>query len=148
MMLTSAGHRGDAARCPELGVAAYLLKPTRQSELREAIARVLGAREQKGAIALITRYSLHGAREPSSSLRILLAEDNLVNQRLACRLLEMRGHSVAVATNGLEALQAVEKESFDLVSIDVQMPVMDGFEATAAIRKREEPAECACRSSR
>ena len=139
MMLTSAGHRGDAARCQELGVAAYLLKPIRQSELREAIARVLGAREQKGAIALITRYSLHDAREPSSSLRVLLAEDNLVNQRLACRLLEKRGHSVAVAANGLEALQAVEKESFDLVFMDVQMPVMDGFEATAAIRKREEP---------
>ncbi len=139
MMLTSAGHRGDAARCQELGVAAYLLKPIRQSELREAIARVLGARERKGAIALITRYSLHDAREPSSSLRVLLAEDNLVNQRLACRLLEKRGHSVAVAANGLEALQTVEKESFDLVFMDVQMPVMDGFEATAAIRKREEP---------
>ena len=137
MMLTSAGHRGDAARCQELGVAAYLLKPIRQSELREAIARVLGAREQKGAIPLITRYSLHDAREPSSSLRVLLAEDNPVNQRLASRLLEKRGHSVVVAANGLEALEALEKESFDLVFMDVQMPVMDGFEATAAIRKRE-----------
>src|SRR6266446_9270644 len=82
MMLTSAGHRGDAARCHELGVSAYLLKPIRQSELREAIARVLGAREQKGAIPLLTRYSLQDAREPSASLRILIAEDNLVNQRL------------------------------------------------------------------
>src|SRR5947207_11125383 len=78
MMLTSAGHQGDAARCQQLGVAAYLLKPIRQSELREAIARVLGAQQQDGAIALITRYSLHDAREPSSSLRVLLAEDNLV----------------------------------------------------------------------
>ena len=138
MMLTSAGHRGDAARCQELGVSAYLLKPIRQSELREAIARVLGAREQKGAIPLITRYSLHDAREPSSSLRILLAEDNLVNQRLATRLLEKRGHSVAVAANGLEALQALERESFDLVFMDLQMPEMDGFEATAAIRKKEQ----------
>jgi len=137
MMLTSAGHRGDAARCQELGVSAYLLKPIRQSELREAIARVLGAREQKGAIPLITRYSLHDAREPSGSLRILLAEDNLVNQRLATRLLEKRGHSVAVAANGLEALAALDKESFDLVFMDLQMPEMDGFEATAAIRKRE-----------
>jgi signal transduction histidine kinase/CheY-like chemotaxis protein/HAMP domain-containing protein len=139
MMLTSAGHRGDAARCQELGVAAYLLKPIRQSELREAIARVLGAREQKGAIPLITRYSLHDAREPSSSLRVLLAEDNPVNQRLASRLLEKRGHSVVVAANGLEALEALEKASFDLVFMDVQMPVMDGFEATAAIRKKEGP---------
>jgi len=138
MMLTSAGHRGDAARCQELGVSAYLLKPIRQSELREAIARVLGAREQKGAIPLIMRYSLQDAREPSSSLRILLAEDNLVNQRLATRLLEKRGHSVAVAANGLEALQALEKESFDLVFMDLQMPEMDGFEATAAIRKKEQ----------
>jgi CheY-like chemotaxis protein len=140
MMLTSAGHRGDAARCQELGVAAYLLKPIRQSELREAIARVLGAREQKGAIPLITRYSLYDAREPSSSLRVLLAEDNPVNQRLASRLLEKRGHSVVVAANGLEALEMIEKESFDLVFMDVQMPVMDGFEATAAIRKKEASA--------
>jgi signal transduction histidine kinase/DNA-binding response OmpR family regulator/uncharacterized membrane protein affecting hemolysin expression len=137
MMLTSAGHRGDAARCQELGVAAYLLKPIRQSELREAIARVLGAREQKGAIPLITRYSLHDAREPGASLRILLAEDNAVNQRLASRLLEKRGHSVVVAGNGREALDAFEKERFDLVFMDLQMPVMDGFEATVAIRKKE-----------
>jgi signal transduction histidine kinase/DNA-binding response OmpR family regulator/HAMP domain-containing protein len=137
MMLTSAGHRGDAARCQELGVAAYLLKPIRQSELREAIARALGAREQKGAIPLITRYSLQDAREPTASLRILLAEDNPVNQRLASRLLEKRGHSVVVAGNGREALEALEKGRFDLVFMDVQMPVMDGFEATAAIRKKE-----------
>jgi CheY-like chemotaxis protein len=137
MMLTSAGHRGDTARCHELGVSAYLLKPIRQSELREAIARALGAREQKGAIPLITRYSLQGAREPLASLRILIAEDNLVNQRLVTRLLEKRGHSVVVAGNGREALEALEKESFDLVFMDVQMPVMDGFEATAAIRKKE-----------
>src|SRR6266436_3092499 len=137
MMLTSAGHRGDAARCKELGVAAYLMKPIRQSELREAIARVLGARVQQGAIPLITRYALHDAREPGTSLRILLAEDNPVNQRLASRLLEKRGHSVVVAGNGREALEALEKESFDLVFMDVQMPVMDGFEATVAIRRKE-----------
>ncbi|MGB2639777.1 MAG: response regulator [Candidatus Acidiferrum sp.] len=137
MMLTSAGHRGDAARCQELGVAAYLLKPIRQSELREAIARVLGAREHDGAIPLITRFSLHDAREPDASLRVLLAEDNLVNQRLVVRLLEKRGHQVVVAGTGLEALKALEKEKFDLVLMDVQMPEMDGLEATAAIRKKE-----------
>jgi signal transduction histidine kinase/CheY-like chemotaxis protein/HAMP domain-containing protein len=137
MMLTSAGHRGDAARCQELGIAAYLLKPIRQSELREAIARVLGARPQDGAIPLITRFSVQDAREPDAFLRILLAEDNLVNQRLAVRLLEKRGHYVAVAANGLEALAALEKESFHLVFMDVQMPEMDGLEATAAIRERE-----------
>jgi PAS domain S-box-containing protein len=137
MMLTSAGHRGDAARCQDLGVAAYLLKPIRQSELREAIARALGAREADGAIPLITRFSLHDAREPGTSLRVLLAEDNLVNQRLAVRLLEKRGHRVTVAGTGLEALKTLEKVPFDLVLMDVQMPEMDGLEATAALREKE-----------
>jgi two-component system sensor histidine kinase/response regulator len=137
MMLTSAGHRGDAARCKDLGVAAYLLKPIRQSELREAIARVLGARTQEGAIPLITRFSLHDAVEPSARLRVLLAEDNAVNQRLAVRLLEKRGHHVAVAGNGREALDALEKENFDLVFMDVQMPEMDGLEATTIVREKE-----------
>ena len=137
MMLTSAGHQGDAARCKELGVVAYLLKPIRQSELREAIGRVLGADNPEGAIPLITRYSLQDAREPGSSLKVLLAEDNVVNQRLVVRLLEKRGHRVAVAANGLEALAALKKEHFDLVLMDVQMPEMDGMEATAAIREEE-----------
>ena len=137
MMLTSAGHRGDAARCQELGVSAYLLKPIRQSELREAIARVLGAREHEGAIPLITRFSLQDAREPDAFLRVLLAEDNLVNQRLVVRLLEKRGHQVVVAATGLEALMLLEKEKFDLVLMDVQMPEMDGLEATLAIREME-----------
>jgi two-component system sensor histidine kinase/response regulator len=118
-------------------VAAYLLKPIRQSELREAIARVLGAREESGAIPLVTRFSVQDAREPGAFLRVLPAEDNAVNQRLAVRLLEKRGHSVVVAGNGREALNALEKESFDLVFMDVQMPEMDGLEATAAIRERE-----------
>ena len=137
MMLTSAGHRGDAARCQELGVSAYLLKPIRQSELREAVARVLGAREHDGAIPLITRFSLQDAREPEAYLSVLLAEDNLVNQRLVVRLLEKRGHRVVVAGTGLEALQALEKGSFDLVLMDVQMPELDGLKATAVIREKE-----------
>jgi two-component system sensor histidine kinase/response regulator len=137
MMLTSAGHRGDAARCKELGVSAYLLKPIRQSELRQAIARVLGAEKPEGAIPLLTRYSLQDAREQGSSLKLLLAEDNLVNQRLAVRLLEKRGHRVVVAANGVEVLAALKKESFDVVFMDVQMPEMDGMEATAAIREEE-----------
>jgi PAS domain S-box-containing protein len=137
MMLTSAGHRGDAARCQELGITAYLLKPVRQSELREAVARALGAPKQEGAIPLITRYSLQDAHEPRKSLRILVVEDNLVNQRLATRLLEKRGHHVGVAADGRQALLALEKERFDLVLMDMQMPEMDGFEATAAIRQKE-----------
>jgi CheY-like chemotaxis protein len=137
MMLTSAGHRGDASRCKELGVSAYLLKPIRQSELREAIALVLGARTQEGALPLVTRYALHDAREPGASLRILLAEDNPVNRRLATRLLEKRGHLVAVAANGREALAALDRDNFDLVFMDVQMPEIDGIEATIAIREKE-----------
>jgi two-component system sensor histidine kinase/response regulator len=139
MMLTSAGHRGDTQRCKELGVAGYLLKPVRKSELREAIARALGAREQSEAIPLIARYSLQDVREPSEVFNVLVVEDNLVNQRLATRLLEKRGHRTAIAASGRQALEALEAGAFDLVLMDVQMPDMDGFEATAAIRKRESP---------
>ena len=137
MMLTSAGHRGDAERCKKLGVAAYLLKPIRQSELREAIARVLGAREQTGAIPLVTRYSLQDARDPMTVLRILVAEDNAVNQRLVIRMLEKRGHRAVLAVDGRQAIEALNQESFDLVLMDVQMPEMDGLEATAIIREKE-----------
>lgn len=137
MMLSSGGNRGDAARCQELGVSAYLLKPIRQSELREAIARVLGSARTEGPIPLITRYSLHDGRDPDASLRVLLAEDNPVNQLLATRLLQKRGHFVAVAVNGRQAVAALQKDSYDLVLMDVQMPGMDGFEATAIIRQNE-----------
>ena len=137
MMLTSAGHRGDGARCQELGVAAYLLKPIRQSELREAIARVLGAPAQKGAIPLVTRYSLQDARAPQSILSVLVAEDNAVNQLLATRLLEKRGHRVVMTSNGREALEALAKDRFDLVLMDVQMPGMDGLQATHSLREKE-----------
>jgi signal transduction histidine kinase/CheY-like chemotaxis protein len=137
LMLTSAGHRGDVERCKELGVAGYLLKPIRQSELREAIARVLGAPPQSGTIPLITRFSLHDSRDASEVLNILVAEDNVVNQRLATLLLEKRGHRVTVASNGRQALESLEAGTYDLVFMDVQMPEMDGLEATAAIRENE-----------
>ncbi len=136
MMLSSAGQSGDARRCRELGVAAYLTKPVRQGELLDAILTALGTRPIKDAPpVLVTRHSL---RENSHHLRILLVEDNAVNQVVVVRLLEKRGHTVAVAGNGKEALAALEKQSFDLVLMDVQMPEMDGFEATAAIRKIEQ----------
>ena len=137
MMLTSGGHRGDAARCAELGIAAYLLKPVRQSELREAIARVLTRRDRAGEKPMLTRYSLLEERSAAQRLHILLAEDNPVNQKLALRLLQKRGHAVAVAGNGSEALAALEKSRFDLVLMDVQMPEMDGLEATIELRRRE-----------
>jgi two-component system sensor histidine kinase/response regulator len=135
MMLTSAGHLGDAARCREMGISAYLVKPIRQGELLQAICSVLNLGAQKKA-PLVTRHTLREVRHRS---RILLAEDHAVNQTLAVRLLEKRGYIVSVAGNGIEALAALQKESFDLVLMDVQMPGMDGLEATAVIRERERP---------
>ncbi len=135
MMLTSGGQRGDAARCRELGVAAYLTKPIGQSELLDAILRVFAAAPQRmQSPVVVTRHSLREARQ---GLHILLAEDNPVNQRLATRLLEKRGYTVVVAGTGREALAALEKQTFDLALMDVQMPDMDGFEATSAIREQE-----------
>ena len=136
MMLTSSGLRGDVARCRELGIAAYLIKPVRQSELVEAILSLLGQASRERA-DVITRHSLREARR---KLRILLAEDNQVNQTLVVRLLGKAGHNVVVAGNGKEALAALAKAgpgAFDLVLMDVQMPEMDGFEAATAIRKKE-----------
>jgi PAS domain S-box-containing protein len=137
MMLTSGGQRGDAARCRALGVAAYLLKPVRQSELREAIVRVLSAKGQPGTAPMITQRALVENGNPASGLHILLAEDNPVNQKLALRLLEKRGHHVVVVSNGREALAALDKSSYNLVLMDVQMPEMDGLEATALLRGKE-----------
>jgi two-component system, sensor histidine kinase and response regulator len=137
IMLTSAGQRGDAARCRELGIAAYLTKPIGRAELLAAIRRVLGSKQESAnTSSLVTRYSLSENR-PSSRRRILLAEDNIVNQRLALRMLEKRGHTVVVAADGHQALAAVDKEPFDIVFMDVQMPGLDGFEVTQAIRQKE-----------
>jgi len=131
------GQRGDAQRCRDLGIAAYLVKPLRQSVLLEAVLVALG-RPPAGVAeskALVTRHSLGEGRAP---LRILVAEDNAVNQRLLVRILEKQGHAVTLAGNGREALSALEAGTlFDVVLMDVQMPEMDGFEATAAIRARE-----------
>ncbi|MGC1188606.1 MAG: response regulator [Candidatus Acidiferrales bacterium] len=135
MMLSSGGQRGDADRCREVGISAYLTKPVRQAELREAIVRVLGLKQQTDDRAkLITRHSLQDARK---HVRILLADDNAINRELTVRILSKRGHSVAVVENGRQAVEAVEAQKFDVALMDVQMPEMDGLEATAAIRKME-----------
>ena len=136
MMLTSAGHVGDAARCRELGISAYLVKPIRQGELLNSIRQILQKfpEPRPNPVPLVTRHTL---RETQKRARILLAEDNAVNQHLAVRLLEKRGYTVSVAADGRLAVAALEKETFDLVLMDIQMPGMDGFEATATIRQKE-----------
>lgn len=134
MMLTSAGHLGDAARCRELGISAYLVKPIRQTQLLDGICQVLNKASAAKKMPLVTRHTLQENKHRS---RVLLVEDNTVNQILAVRLLEKRGYSVIVAGNGGEAVEAFENNHFDVVLMDIQMPVMDGFEATAAIRAKE-----------
>jgi two-component system sensor histidine kinase/response regulator len=136
LMLSSAGLRGDAERCRQLGIAAYLTKPFKQSELLEAILAALGPIPHADTQPkLITRHSLR--EETPQGLRILVAEDNTVNQVLAVRLLEKRGHKVQIAANGKLALDYLRQEEFDVVLMDVQMPEMGGLEATQAIREKE-----------
>ncbi|HKQ96789.1 MAG TPA: response regulator, partial [Candidatus Polarisedimenticolia bacterium] len=135
LMLTSAGRRGDAARCRELGIVGYITKPVNQSDMLDALMTVLGA--GTGAAPrqpLVTRHSL---REERRRLRVLLAEDNPVNRRVAVGLLEKRGFEVLIAVNGREAVERAERERVDVILMDVQMPELGGLEATAAIRERE-----------
>jgi CheY-like chemotaxis protein len=132
IMLTSGDRPEDAAHCERLRIAFYLLKPVKQSELLEAIERTLGV--------MVTRQELvAGADEmpPVRPLRILLAEDSVMNQKLAVALLRRQGHTVTIANNGQEAVNAVGGESFDLILMDVSMPEMDGLEATATIRANQ-----------
>jgi PAS domain S-box-containing protein len=134
ILLTSAGRREDVTRAKTLGAAAALTKPVKQSELWDAIVTALHVPGRAKKRPSMTRERALGARRP---LRILVAEDNPVNQQLALHLLERRGHSAIVAENGREALAAIEKNTFDLVLMDVQMPEMGGLEATRAIREKE-----------
>jgi len=132
-MMTSAGQRGDAARCKDIGIEVYLPKPVKQSALLEAITQSLGRTVAAGLLPL-TRHVVNESRR---KLRVLLAEDNAINQKLAVRILEKFGHSVTVVNDGAEAVAAVEEGEFDVVLMDVQMLNMSGLEATAAMRTRE-----------
>ena len=135
MMLSSTGHLTDASRCRDLGIETYLSKPVKQSELLDAILGALGHTAQ-GARKLAS-LSQGGGRNTSRKLRIILAEDHPVNQRLAIRLLEKWGHEVELAPNGRKAVEAYGRGQSDLILMDIQMPEMSGFEATKAIRESE-----------
>ena len=136
MMLTSDRQVGDAARCREIGIKVYLVKPIGQSDLLDGIINALGTQMLDSASAVLPDKGVKSMR----SLRLLLAEDNPVNSHLALTLLRKWGHEIVLATNGREALEVLENagfKGFDAVLMDVQMPEMDGMEATAAIRARE-----------
>jgi signal transduction histidine kinase/CheY-like chemotaxis protein len=135
VMLTSFGSSGDVAKCCDLGINAYLPKPIKRSELLDIIKRRLGLFNREPETVSPASPAARG--ESQMTLTILLAEDNRVNQMVATRLLEKRGHTVVLAETGRAALEAVSKQRFDLVLMDVQMPEMDGLEATMAIRQRE-----------
>jgi CheY-like chemotaxis protein len=135
LMLSSVGHRSDATRSRQLGISTYLTKPVRQSVLLDAILVVLDGEED-------TSLKESGIWETAAMvadrpLRILVAEDNVINRRVVVAILERKGHVITVAANGHEAVRAAAENTFDLALMDVQMPEMDGLEATAAIRTAE-----------
>ncbi len=136
IMLTSGEREADAARCQQLGIAQRLMKPVKQSELHDAILDALGVEPRKADAA-----EVEAAAPPvTRPLRLLLAEDSLVNQKLAVGLLERHGHRITIANNGRQALDLAANENFDAILMDVQMPEMDGLEATRQIRERERQA--------
>ena len=130
LMLTSAGQRGDGERCRDLGIRGYLTKPMSRADLLEALGTVLAGPEE-ATPEVVTRHTIAESRR---SVRVLLAEDNPVNQQVAVAMLVKRGHEVHVVGNGREAVDAAAEREYDVVLMDIQMPEMDGFEATQAIR--------------
>jgi PAS domain S-box-containing protein len=129
MMLTSSGSPGDRARCRTLGISSYLIKPVRKAELLEAVRATLAAAPSDAAA--------DGAAEGHRALRILIAEDNPVNQRLIRAIMDKHGLQCRLVANGRECVDALKSSRFDLVLMDIQMPVMDGFQAASLIRQRE-----------
>jgi len=136
IILTSARRSEDAERCRELGIKANLLKPAKQSRILDAVITAVGVETVSAKHEPADGAQASGQPE-TASLRILIAEDNEVNQKFAVRALKKAGHTSTIANNGLEAVEAFEREDYDVILMDVQMPEMDGYEATAAIRERE-----------
>jgi two-component system sensor histidine kinase/response regulator len=140
IIMTSMGFRGDAGRLKALGCDGYLLKPIKQTQLREAISLVLGKLgevDTKQAPVFITRHTIKEMKQDET--RILLAEDNEINRKLVTKLLARENYLIDSVENGKRAFEAVKSGHYDLVLMDVQMPEMDGFEATKAIRNFESP---------
>jgi two-component system, sensor histidine kinase and response regulator len=145
ILLTSEAQYGDIARYREMGIAAYAMKPVPQDELLEIIYRVLSRphsadqdRDRANSLATASVSTPGPSAASARRLRILVAEDNPFNQRLVAHLLSRKGHDVRVASDGLEALAALEQESFDLMALDVHMPKCDGFQVIEALRRREQ----------
>jgi len=134
LMLSPGLHSDDITRCKQLGISAYLIKPIRRLELLKVVVRVL---DQKGIFAAPAQEAEPWEKERHNRLRILAAEDNRVNQRVLARMLEKEGHRVTLVEDGEAAIRASEETDFDVILMDVQMPVMDGLEATGSIRRRE-----------
>jgi PAS domain S-box-containing protein len=140
VMMTSMGYRGDAKRLEKIGFSAYLTKPVKMSKLHDCLATITGANEsavKHRQETIVTKYSL--AEYKKQSVRILLAEDNLVNQKVAVKFIDKLGYKVDVVSNGKEAVALLSKEKYDIVFMDCQMPEMDGYEATVEIRNSESP---------
>jgi CheY-like chemotaxis protein len=143
VLLTSFGRRGDAKTAKEAGLAAYLTKPIRERQLHDGLVAVLTQRPISSSLSatsdappLITRHTL-AETKAKVDLRILLAEDNIINQKVAARLFQRLGYRIDVVANGREAVEAVSRMRYDVVFMDCQMPDMDGFEATSLIRQHE-----------
>jgi two-component system sensor histidine kinase/response regulator len=139
LMLTSGDRRDEIGRCKQLNVSAYLTKPVRRAELRAAIVSAISSEAQLGERSALMAAVAHSTPKDYAGpgLHILLAEDNAINQRVAVRILEKGGHSVAIAENGRVVLRMLEEHVFNLILMDLQMPEMDGLEATALIRQKE-----------
>ncbi len=140
VMLTSAGKRGDAVTCHDIGFSGYLTKPVKRNQLQECLKTALGipyVTVKKPSKPLVTRHSLE--EDKKLKVRILMVEDNLLNQKLGLKIIEKFGYRASIAGNGKEAINILSEQDFDIVFMDISMPVMGGYEATAVIRDPSSP---------